>query len=78
MNSIKIMRQEVKKYIDVADDKIVQMVHAMLEVDADVDWWNSMPDNVKEDVEDALGESERGEVVPHEEIQKRYRKWLVK
>jgi len=78
MNSIKTMRQEVKKYIDVADDKIVQMMHAILQVEANVDWWNCMSDKVKEDVEIALGESERGEVLPHEEIQKRYEKWLVK
>lgn len=29
------MRNEVKKYIDSADEKVVKMVHAMLEVDAD-------------------------------------------
>lgn len=44
------------------------MVHVMLETDADIDWWSSLPDNVKEDFETALRESERGEVVPHEEI----------
>lgn len=78
MNSIEIMRQEVKKYIEVADEKVVQMVHAMLEVDADTDWWSSMPDKVREDLDIALGESDRGEVINHEEIQKRYQKWLVK
>lgn len=78
MNTVKIMRQEVKKYIDTADEKVVKMVHAMLEVDADSDWWNSMPDHVKQDVETALVESEKGETIPHEEAQKRYKKWLAK
>ena len=78
MSSIKIMRQEVKKYIDVADDKIVQIMHAILQVEVNVDWWNSMSDRVKEDVETVLGESERGVVLPYEEIQKRYEKWFVK
>lgn len=71
------MRQEVKKYIDTADEKVVKMIHAMLEVDSDNDWWNNMPDEVKADFEIARQESENGETIPHEEIQKRYKKWLV-
>jgi hypothetical protein len=78
MNQVKAMRQEVKKYIDTADEKVVKMIHAMLEVDSDNGWWNSMPDEVKTDVEAALLESESGKTVPHEEIQKRYQKWLAK
>ncbi len=78
MSSVNAMRREVKKYIDTADEKVVKMVHAMLEVDAENDWWDSMPDNVKKDVDAALAESETGKVTPHEEIQKRYHKWLSK
>jgi hypothetical protein len=78
MNAEKQMRQEVKKYIDTADVKVVKMMHAMLEVDADCDWWDAMPDKVKAEVEVALTESEKGQVTPHAEIQKRYKKWIVK
>ena len=78
MNSEKIMREEVKKYIDTADVKVVKMIHAMLEVDADNEWWDTMPDKVKADVEEALIESEKGQVIPHSEIKKRYKKWIVK
>lgn len=78
MDTIKAMRREVKKYIDSADPKVVKMMHAMLEVDADNDWWDAMPDNVKADVTIALQESEKGQTIPHAEIQKRYKKWLAK
>jgi hypothetical protein len=78
MNTIKAMRQEVKKYIETADAKVVKMMHAMLEVDAENSWWDSLPDEIKTDVEVALAESEKGEVTPHAEIQKRYKKWVVK
>lgn len=78
MNTDKIMRQEVKKYIDTADLKVIKMMHAMLEVDADNDWWDTVPDKVKADVEAALNESEKGQVIPHAEIQKRYKKWFAK
>ena len=78
MDAVKQMRLEVKRYIDTADEKVVKMMHAMLEVNADEDWWESMPDNVKADVEAALSESDKGELIPHEEIKKRYQKWLAK
>jgi hypothetical protein len=78
MDTVKTMRQEVKNYIDKADPKVVRMMHAMLEADAESGWWDAMPDTVKADVEAALAESEDGSVIPHEEIQKRYKKWLAK
>ena len=78
MDTIKAMRQEVKRYIETADAKVVKMMHAMLEVDADSSWWESLPDEIKTDVEAALSESEKGEVTPHAEIQKRYKKWVVR
>ena len=68
MDSVDLMREEVKKYIETADEKVVKMMHAMLEVSADEDWWNTMPDNVKADVEAALLEADKGELIPHEEI----------
>jgi predicted transcriptional regulator len=54
------------------------MMHAMLEVDAEKSWWDTMPDKVKADVEAAIAEADKGETIPHEEIQKRYKKWLAK
>ena len=78
MDSIKVLRQEVKKYIETADAKVVMMMHAMLEVDAGSSWWDSLPDEIRADAEGALAESEKGELTPHAEIQKRYKKWLVK
>ena len=34
------MRKEVKRYIDIADDKTVKMVYAMLEVEQKEDEWS--------------------------------------
>lgn len=78
MASIEILREEVKEYIQHADEKIVKMVHAMLETDVENDWWERMPDAVKADVEAAIKEADEGKLIPHEEAKKRYRKWLTK
>ena len=78
MNAVKQMRKDVKKYIDTADDKVVKMVHAMLEVDAEDDWWDSMPDEVKADIEIAIKQADKGEVFTHEEVKKKHTQWFTK
>jgi site-specific recombinase XerC len=55
-----------------------KMVYVMLEVDANNDWWEVMPETIQKDVETALIESENGELIPYEDIQKRYKKWISK
>lgn len=78
MSAVQQMRKEVKKYIDTADEKVVKMVHAMLEVDAEADWWDSMPDSVKANVETALKQAEKGEVLSHEQVKKKFPQWFTK
>jgi len=76
--AIRNIREEVKNYIDHADDKIVKMIHAMLEVDMDEDWWSSMPDNVMKDVHTSIAEADEGKTVSHEKIREKYSKWFTK
>ncbi len=78
MDALKQMRKDVKKYIDAADPKVVKMMHAMLEVDADAGWWDEMPDDVKADVEEAIRQANNGETIPHAEIKKKYAKWFTR
>lgn len=78
MDPVKQMRSEVKKYIETADEKVVKMIHAMLEVDADADWWDAMPDEVQKDVELAIKQADGGEVLTHDEVKKKYPQWFTK
>lgn len=78
MDVVKKMRSDVKKYIDTADEKVVKMVHAMLEVDAEADWWDAMPDEVKKDLERSVKQADAGDVLTHDEVKKRYPQWFTK
>ena len=78
MEEAKDLRKAVIEYIQNADEKVVMMVHAMLEVDAQEDWWDEMPDDIKADVEAALQESQRGEGISHEEVKKKYSQWFAR
>ena len=80
MNSLetKEMRKEVKKFVDKADDKVVKMFYSIMEAEQEDDWWDKLPNQVKNDVEEALLQSARGEGKPHEEVMKKYDKWRIK
>ena len=72
------MRIEVKKYIDTADEKVVKMMHAMLEVDADRDWWDSMPDEIKRDLELSISQADSGDVLTHDQVKEKHPEWFMK
>ena len=76
--SLKDIRKEVKKYIDLADEKVVKMVHAMLETNSEANWWDTLPDNVKADIEISLKQAENGETLTHDEVKKKYPQWFTK
>ena len=78
MGPVKKMRTEVKKYIDTADEKVVKMMHAMLQVDAEADWWDAMPDEVRKDVELSIKQADSGNTLTHEQVKKKYPQWFTK
>jgi len=77
MTTTEALRKQAKKYIDKADENSWRRVNAILEIDQQ-DFWDGLPEQVKEDVEEALQQSERGEGKPHEEVMKKYSKWRTK
>ena len=78
MKQVSILRKEVKKYIDTADEKTLKMIHAMLEVEQESDWWDELSEGAKTSIEKGLKDAEAGRVTPHEVVMKKYRKWLSK
>lgn len=78
MANVTILRKNVKKYIETADERVVQMVHALLEADSQIDLWDELPSTVQQDVEEAIKQSAKGKGKPHDEVMKKYNKWLTK
>ena len=60
MDAVKQMRLEVKKYIDSADTKVVKMVHAMLQVEKEGDWWQD--DHILSILHERSGEYKSGKI----------------
>ena len=71
MTDIKDLRRRVKKIIDTADDTTVKMVHAMLEVKLENDWWDELPPSARKEIDTGKG-------ISHEQIMKTYPQWFTK
>ncbi|HRH50775.1 MAG TPA: hypothetical protein PLP23_18630 [Panacibacter sp.] len=76
MEEIMSLREEVKTMIDKADEKTIRMMYAMLEVDADNDWWNELNDEEKKEMDTAIEESEnKDNLVPYKTFQSEFNTW---
>ena len=48
-----------------------------LKKEQEKDWWSQISDVEKSEIQEGLGQADRGEVVPHKEVMKKYKKWLT-
>jgi hypothetical protein len=72
------LKQEVLAKIEQADVHTLKILNAILDTNAQYDFWDDLPDSVKQDVEAAIKESDLGLGKPHQEIMLKYKKWLSK
>jgi predicted transcriptional regulator len=75
---VKELKKEVKKYIDHADERMLKAVYAMLEADQDEDWWSKISEGEREAIQIGIKQMKEGKTTPHEEVMKKYSKWLTK
>jgi len=60
-STIETLRNEVKKYIDSADD-----------------WLNTLPENLKDDLEESIRQADSGLTLSHKEVSEKYPELLLK
>ena len=79
MQDLNELRSEIKKYIDNADKKTLGIVHTILEAaDETDDPLMSMTPEQEASFLRGLQDAKAGRVTPHEDVMKKYEKWLTK
>jgi len=76
---IKELRADLHNMIDkISDHNVLTAVKTLLsgKVDKESDWWDTISEEERGEIQQGLKEADRGEVAPHEEVFKRYKKWL--
>ena len=76
MNTIEL-RKNLHKAIDLADNKLLKMLKAIIESyqSEEEDWWFTLSKEEQEEIKEGLQQYENGEVVSHEEAMKIFDKW---
>ncbi len=79
MKDISEMREQIKELIDDADDETVEKVFQILEDEDDgEDPLANMSPEQEASFLKSLAQADRGETIPHEEVMKKYARWLSK
>jgi predicted transcriptional regulator len=72
------LRNEIKKQIDVADERLLRLVFGMLEADSEKDWWDELPEEVQASIDQGIKDIEEGRFITHDEFMKRNEQWFKK
>lgn len=75
---VKALKKEIKKYVNTADERLLRIMYTMLETDSQNDWWTSLPPKVKNNIEIATSQVNKGQVISQSEFLKQNKKWLKK
>ncbi len=65
----------VKRLLDTNDEAILQQIKDVFE-NQDKDFWDELPDHVKNGIARAKKQANEGLFTPHDEVMKKYDKYL--
>ncbi len=66
-----------KQVFNTNNKNLINYIKTLFETQ-DVDLWDELPDAVKKSAERGLAQADRGELKSHNEVMKKYKKWLKK
>jgi hypothetical protein len=66
------VRNEVNQYLDIADERILKIVHNILKTDAEEDFSDELPIDVQENIQTAIRQSDEGKGKSHKEVMAKY------
>ena len=73
------VRNNLKKYIDVADEDAIKRINSFIQIDKEQnDEFDDLKDEQERMLNEAIEESDKGLGIPHDEVMKKYAKWLKK
>lgn len=68
------IREKVQHYLENADDRMLKIVHAILEADSQEDFWDELPIAVQDNIHTAIKQSEERMGKSHNQVMSKYYK----
>jgi len=80
MNAAKSLDEEIIRHLPQLNTKQKRTVLTVVKtfMEEQEDWWNEISKEQQKAIDKALTEMKEGELTTHEEVMKKYKKWLKK
>jgi predicted transcriptional regulator len=80
MGAIKSIEKEITEYLAILNPRQKRTVLSVVKSFAEEqkDWWDEIGKEQQKAIDEALAEMKAGKLTPHEEVMKKYSKWLKK
>jgi hypothetical protein len=78
MTGSSVLKKQVKKFVENASNKDLKIIYNLFEINRQDDWWKEISKEHQQAIKEAIAEADKGKVIPHSEMIKKYRKWLKK
>jgi len=72
MSETEQLKINIIQSLDQADEKVLRMVQSILQIEQEYDFWDDLPDYVKNEVEESIIEADKGLGKSHEDVMKKY------
>ena len=80
MGAAKVLDKEINNYLEHLNTHQKEVVLSVVKTFAqeENDWWENVEESAKESIERGLKQMKEGKTIPHDEVMKKYKKWLSK
>jgi predicted transcriptional regulator len=73
---IKAEKLELIQWLAGVSDTGIIKEFVNLKKSKEVDWWDTISAEERAEIQEGIAQADRGEVIPHEEVMNKYKKWL--
>ncbi len=80
MNAVTSLDKEITQYLSQLNEKQKRTVLTVVKtfMEDQQDWWDEICEEQQKAIDKALAEMKTGKLTPHDEVMKKYKKWLKK
>ncbi len=74
MSETEQLKQNIIRSLDQVDEKVLRMVQSILQIEQEHDFWDDLPEEIRNEVDEALLQADKGIIKgkPHDEVMKKY------
>jgi predicted transcriptional regulator len=80
MGAAKVLDKEINHFLEQLNMHQKEVVLSVIKTFAreENDWWEAVEEAASESISRGLKQADEGKVIPHDEVMKKYQKWLSK